>query len=263
MGFIDGSGLAGQIDRDASNWTAESLHRTFLTHGCVVVRGVIPIDALESLRDVIAREYTKTTDLHIYDTDIKAATDGTRSGFELVDVPLLQEFLGRVYEGQNWRQHSVNARRIEGVDSIEGWQKPLELHLDCQFHQFEFTTNFWIPLQHCGVESPAVQFLPIDYRRTRQYSGYTGALLREGERWNFGYFPDVVCDPDVVTKDFGPECLFHPVMNPGDAIIASNWIIHGSYRTPNMRKGRTNVEIRFIGSQLDLNPVADPEPRVS
>jgi hypothetical protein len=35
-------------------------------------------------------------------------------------------------------------------------------------------------------------------------------------------------------------------------IIASNWIIHGSYRTPDMTKGRTSAELRFIGSHLDV-----------
>jgi hypothetical protein len=220
---------------------------------------VIPNNVLQSIRDVIASAYTKTTDLHVYDPDIRATSNGTLSGFELVDVPLLREFLDRVYEDQEWRQHSVAARRIEGVDTDQGWQQPLELHLDCQFHQFEFTTNFWIPFQHCGVDSPVVQFLPLDYHRTRRYSGYTGAPLREGEQWHLGYFPDGVFEPDTVAREFGPECLYHPVINPGDAIIASNWIIHGSYRTASMKKGRTSVEVRFIGSQLDVKPALDRE----
>jgi hypothetical protein len=107
------------------------------------------------------------------------------------------------------------------------------------------------------MDAPAVQFVPLDYRRTRQYSGYTGLPLREGEQWNGGYFPKGVLDPAAVQREFGRECFLRPVMSPGDAIIASNWIIHSSYRTPTMKKGRTSVEVRFIGSQLDIKPAPE------
>jgi O-acetylhomoserine/O-acetylserine sulfhydrylase-like pyridoxal-dependent enzyme len=53
---------------------------------------------------------------------------------------------------------------------------------------------------------------------------------------------------------FGDDCLFHPVMKAGDLIVSSNWIIHGSYHTPEMTQTRTNIEIRFMGEKLDVEP---------
>ena len=244
--------LAAKIDRNASEWTPARLHRVFLQHGCAVVRNVISQPVLERVREVVVDSYTKTGDLHVYDTDIRANSNGALSGFELVDVPLLRRLLALVYEGQEWREHNVAARRIEGTGGGQGWQSPLDLHLDCQIHPFEFTTNFWIPFQDCGVDSPVVQLLPIDYQRTRRYSGFTGVPLREGEQWHLGYFPEHAFDPSIVADEFGPECFYRPIMKPGDAIISSNWIIHGSYRTPAMKKGRMSVEVRFIGSKTDV-----------
>jgi hypothetical protein len=34
-------------------------------------------------------------------------------------------------------------------------------------------------------------------------------------------------------------------VKPGDVIVSSNWIIHGSYRSPEMKKGRTSAEVRY------------------
>jgi hypothetical protein len=47
-------------------------------------------------------------------------------------------------------------------------------------------------------------------------------------------------------------------MRTGDLIVASNWLIHGSYRTPQMSQGRVSVELRFIGTDLDIAPHLPP-----
>ena len=69
--------------------------------------------------------------------------------------------------------------------------------------------------------------------------------------------PAGIFDVNAVTSEFGPERFFHPVMRPGDVIIASNWIIHSSYRTPEMKKGRKSVEVRFIGDDIDIGDNID------
>ena len=48
------------------------------------------------------------------------------------------------------------------------------------------------------------------------------------------------------------------MLKAGDLIVASNWLIHGSYRTPDMHKGRTSIELRFIGTDLDIAPHLAP-----
>jgi hypothetical protein len=244
----------GKLDRAASEWTGSSLHRAFLRSGFAIVRGVVPLTLLKEVECEIVRAYAKTKEIHVYDRDLLVTTGGRISGFELVDLPLLNDLLARIYDGQHWRKLDVTARRIEGSKDDQGWQQPLELHLDSQFHPFQFTTNFWLPFQDCGVDSPCLQLVPLDYLQTRQYSGYTGSPLREGEDRHTGYFPQGIFDLAEVTRKLGGECLFRPVMHPGDLIVASNWLIHGSYRTEKMAKGRTSAEIRFVGEHLNVKP---------
>jgi hypothetical protein len=249
---ISAPALSHKLDRSCADWSPRSLHETFLKHGCAVVRDLIPCDLLRKVQRAIEAAYTKTDGLHVYDPDILKSSAGRFSGFELVDVPLVNDFLPLVYVGQGWTRESVTARRIEGVDQGRGWQNPLGLHLDSHFHRFQFTTNFWIPFEECGVEAPGLQLVPLDYLSTRQYSGFTGSPLRERKRSSADFFNEGIFSPDVVAEKFGPECFYRPIMRPGDAVISSNWLIHGSYRTMEMRRGRTSVEVRFIGDKYDV-----------
>ena len=108
---------------------------------------------------------------------------------------------------------------------------------------------------------PSLQVVPLDYVRTRAYAGYTGRALRTGEQFRFGYFADRALDVDTVIATFGEGAFLHPAMKAGDLIVASNWLIHGSYRTPDMAKGRTSIELRFTGTDLDIAPNLAPLPK--
>jgi hypothetical protein len=252
---VNASELAKLVDRPAERWTPEALHEIFLTHGCAVVRGAISAECLEQSRIAVDGAYGRKADrLHVYETDIAEGTNGALNGFELVETPLLQRFLGLVFRNQSYRRQGVSARRISGAPSNAGWQEPLQLHLDSQVHPLEFTVNFWIPFQECGIDAPGLQLLPVSHLTTRQYSGYTGTRLREGDEWNMGYFSLGIFDMDSIKRVFGQDAFLHPAMAPGDVVVSSNWIIHSSYATRNMTKGRTSVEVRFIGSKLDPAP---------
>ena len=252
MSHLTAREVTAIIDRSAEQWSPEQLHETFLTHGCAVIRQAIPSPMLEKVRLAVAHAYEQNSDpLHVYDPEIAEASRGELTGFETVDTPLLQEFLRLAFRNQAYRRHSVSARRISASESKTAWQKPLQLHLDCQVHAFQFTVNFWIPFQSCGVDAPALKLLPVDHRTTRAYSGFTGERMREGENWNEGYFPLGKFTPEAVTHAFGHDAFIHPVMNPGDAIVSSNWLIHSSHATPEMQDGRSSIEVRFIGSKLD------------
>jgi hypothetical protein len=252
------SDVVSRIDRRADQWNPESLHRAFLMHGCAVVRGAVPKIVLDQIGAAVDLAYAKTDDIHVYDKDIDAITNGRYSGFELAGSNLLQDFLDRVYEGQSWSRAHVTARRISGADLNRDWQRPLDLHLDSQFHDLRFTTNFWVPFHDCGIDAPSLQVVPIDYQTTRAYSGFTGHRLRDGEPHHFGLFNLEKLKTEAVEREFGHDCYFRPVMRPGDVIISSNWVIHGSYRTPNMKRGRTSAEVRFIGSMNDIYPAKPP-----
>jgi hypothetical protein len=245
--------LTSVLDKPVSQWTAASLHRTFLAHGCAILRGAIDRGRLADTRLAIEEAYVQYPGLHVHDPHIRTVTKERMSGWELADIPLLQGFLKLVFAGQNWGGREMTARRIQGFDrDSRDWQRPLDLHLDSQFHGVSFTVNFWIPFDPCGVDAPALQLVPVDYKTTRAYAGFRGRLRRKDDPWFFGYFTKDALDVDAVTKTFGENCFLRPVVTPGDVIVLSNWIIHGSYRTAKMRTGRTSAELRYIGSNLDV-----------
>src|SRR4029079_8400678 len=107
-----------------------------------------------------------------------------------------------------------------------GWQEAPTLYLVAQFHRCRFTMNFWVPLQDCGIDSPSLQMVPLDYLTTRAYSRFTGRRLRHCEAYQQGFFTEHGLDVREVTRAFGPAALLHPIMRTGDLIVASNWLIH-------------------------------------
>ncbi len=244
-----------EIDRDVGAWTPESLRAAYVRHGCAVVRRAIDTGAIAKLRAVISDIYVRTNDVHVYDHEISDATRGALTGFELVGHPTLQKFLQLVFTGQRYERENATSRRIKAKGGDKDWQEPLSLHLDSYFHQFWFTVNFWVPFDECGAAAPGIQLLPIDYRATRGYCGFSKRPVfeeRDGGLGNSRYFPWEEVSVDTLEHDFGRGCLIRPMMKPGDVVIASNWIIHGSYRTPDMTKGRGSIELRFVGTCPDI-----------
>jgi hypothetical protein len=216
-----------------------------------VVRGGIDRDAIERLRSVIAGIYDRDVGLHVHEEDIAEATNGRLSGFDLVEARF-RPFLDRVFSGQPYKRETATSRRIQGRGQDASWQAPLELHLDSFLHAFDFTVNFWVPFDEAGVDAPGLQLLPVDYRRTRAFIGFSNRRERSNAKFNYGHFRRQEIDFDDLETAFGPGCLFRPQVRVGDVVIASNWIVHGTYRTPAMHNGRTNIELRFVGSCRDI-----------
>lgn len=245
-----GMNARDSLDRDASAWTPDTLHQAFLANGCAVVRQVVAPALLTDIRAAVERAYVGNSDVHIYDRHIQEHSAGRLSGFEVANNPLLKGFLDRVYAGQRYWPYSVTGRRIQGVGQNIQWQEPLDLHIDAQFHRPQFTVNFWVPLQDCGTDCPTLQVVPVDYRQTRQYVGYEGRPLATDP-----------IDLNAVRDTFGPDCLLRPAMKIGDVVVASNWVIHGSYRGPAMTQGRVSIEVRFISRNIEIAPHLPPLAR--
>ncbi len=250
----DWASISREIDRDIAAWTPETLRAAYIAHGCAVVRGAIDLATITRLREATSEIYARTKAIHVHDPDISEATQGRLSGFDLIAHPKLKRFLDLVFVGQRYGRESATARRIMGGKPQKDWQPPLELHVDSFFHEFWFTVNFWVPFDECGMEAPGLQLLPIDYRATRRYAGFSRAPVypyRDGVE-NSRYFPGDVLTVDRIRRDFGADALLRPAMKPGDVIVSSNWIVHGSHQTADMAKGRASMELRFIGTCPDI-----------
>jgi len=255
------------VDRNVAAWTPQTLRAAYVAHGCAVVRGAIDGATIARVREATEAIYARTRAIHVHEPDIAEETQGRLSGFDLIAHPTLRRFLDLVFVGQRYARESATARRIAGRTPREDWQPPLELHVDSFFHEFWFTVNFWVPSDAVGFESPGLQLLPINYRDTRRYAGFSRQPAYEyrDDTDNSRHFPAEALTLARLRRDFGEDCLFHPALDPGDVIVSSNWIVHGSYRTPEMAKGRSSMELRFIGTCPDIavKPNASDAPRIA
>jgi hypothetical protein len=250
------SEIAREIDRPLSDWSAESLYLTYLQHGCAIVRNAIDLSKIAEIKELATRIYSRKAGLHIYEPDFHEEAHGRASLVGLIDRPPFNELRNKVFAGQSFSLQDAVCRRIQGSELNQDWQQPLALHLDSQVHPFAFTLNHWIPFQNSGNDIAGIQFLPIDYRATRLFCGFTGDRLRPETEFNFHYFPEGCPSLDVIEQTFGPRCLLRPTVNAGDLVLLSNWIVHGTYKTEAMKAGRMNAEIRYMGEHID---VAEPQ----
>ena len=86
----------------------------------------------------------------------KHASHGMPSGYELVDIPRLPGLSRLGSCNQHYARHSAQSRRTE-LSNVSGWHQPLMLHLDSQYHQFQFTVNFGFPSRTATRRRPALQ----------------------------------------------------------------------------------------------------------
>jgi hypothetical protein len=89
--------------------------------------------------------------------------------------------------------------------------------------QLAFTV--WMPLVPCGENAPGLSVVigsdnPIVMGRPRL-------------GWN-----------RYIRKTYGPASLWSPAMEPGDLLVFTNRVIHGSYVSPSMTKPRYSIEMR-------------------
>jgi hypothetical protein len=250
----DWPSIHATIDRPLEAWSVRSLHAAFLQHGCAIVRGGVGIDKLAEIENLATRIYARKPGLHIADADFREATGNRLSLWELVDHPFLKQFREALFQGQNFSGSSnATCRRIQGAEQDRDWQRPLDLHVDSHYHPFAFTLNHWIPFQDAGERVAGIQVLPVDYRTTRTFTGFTGQPLRPKARHNFHFFPQDFQSLDAIEQSFGVGCMLRPRINAGDIVLLSNWIIHGTFRTETMTRGRMNAELRFIGEATDID----------
>jgi hypothetical protein len=88
--------------------------------------------------------------------------------------------------------------------------------------------TIWIPLQHCGVDSPGMEFVERKLDRLLHYSELGDAALRQR---------------------FHPEMFVAPHLRLGDGLLLLPGTLHRTQVDPAMKLDRLSVEYRFFPTQ--------------
>ena len=238
---VDWPAIFREIDRDVTAWTPESLRadvcetrlrrgprRDRPRHDRAPARG--------HLGDLRAHQRPSTSTSRRSPRRRRGASRASTSSRN----PTLTRFLDLVFVGQHYGRESAAARRIMGGKPQKDWQPPLvaprrQLLPRVLVHGELLGAVRRVRRRRAGPPAPAHQ-LPGDAALRRASPRKPVHQFRDGTE-NSQYFPSDALSVDRLRQDFGDDCLFRPAMKPGDVIIASNWIVHGSYQTAEHDQG--------------------------
>ena len=97
--------------------------------------------------------------------------------------------------------------------------------------------NVWVPLNPCGTDAPGLEMVVTRKRRLLDVSGDSAdAIPVERAR----------LDEGAVLAAYGARSLWHPALQPGDALVFAGATIHRSFVAPAMTEPRMSVELRFV-----------------
>lgn len=226
---------------------------------------VEPMEPKE-LHSLIDAGYERENVLHLYSDKF---IGGDRHYFhEYVFHNKHKELLKRVFGVGGYSvDPSAASRRVDSSADGGGWMPPLGTHVDACFHGFQFIVNFWVPFQACGIDTPSLGVACADFDEVIEFSGYTGRpdVSEKAEIWaKFEYFDKIMrglffWDQEAL-KCFRAKFvgkIWTPTFDVGDAMMLTNWTLHFTHATPDMKQQRrSNVELRF-SSPASLEAVRD------
>jgi hypothetical protein len=227
----------------------------FFRDGYVVLRKFADPDDLLKLKEQLSGLRDQINSYHINDEDF---TDRDMGSFhQHLFKRQHYDLLGDLFGTYEFSVHgSTSSRHIDAIAQPDGrWMPPLAPHLDCFIHPFEFTVNFWTPLQPCGRDAPSLGVVSADLDEVVAFTGYKGepAARMPSGTWNYPNFDPSMFDMNTQSpatlehfySSFANR-IFTPSYDLGDAVMLSNWTMHFTHATPAMTAPRReNVELRF------------------
>jgi hypothetical protein len=251
----------------------------FFRDGHVVLRNFIDPTILSKFKETLDASHDKIKFYHVFNRQFieLGLSDFYQHLFSEGHYQLLKELFGPF----EYMVHSATgSRRIDSVDAAGSeaqWAAPLAPHLDAFFHLFEFTVNFWVPLQPCGVDAPGLGMVRANLEEVVSFTGYDGnpAACGGDTLWNFANFDprmEAINSNAPGAVEYFHSTLADRIVTPsyalGDAVMLSNWTLHFTHATPGMPVARReNVELRFwcgadIAAVRALH-IAAPEQRAA
>jgi hypothetical protein len=238
--------------------TPELIRTGILTHGCLLVRGLLaPGDAIafaEQIERAFAErerhDHGERCDPRYYsefDPDpaygeplgrgwIKQgggllAIDSPRLSFELHELlatagalTLASGYLG---EPALVTAQKTTLRKAE-PQVAGGW------HQDGKFMGDVRALNLWVALSRCGDEAPGLDIVP------RRFESHVTAFTDDAPL-------DYVVSQRVAEEAAGEAGIVRPLFDPGDAIFFDELLLHKTGSDPSMPKPRFAIENWFFG----------------
>jgi len=232
----------------------------YLRQGCVLLRNFVDADALARVYDTTVKAYEHVEKFHIYPDQLR------EMGLPMYSDALFSQrhydVLDTVFGIRDYDiAEDTVSRRMASAREPPHWMSPLGPHLDAFLNAPQFTVNFWIPFQECGVDAPSLGVIQAPFAEILSFTGYQGGADVWVDPEPLGRFQFTQFRPAMksMCRDRGPEAAAEmrerfrdqiqtPSFAPGDAMMLSNWTLHFTHATPAMTKRRENLELRFRSS---------------
>ena len=258
----------GPVEVGPEELTPELLRAAILTHGCLLVRGLVDrttalelaagIDQAFEAREALATGRPVPAGYYEeFDPEsgeqIKRKWIEKGGGVLAVDSPKVLlatlEALERVgfpsivhgYLGERGAASAQKTTLRKADPDVSGaW------HQDGKFMGPVRSLNLWLSLSRCGDESPGLDIVP---RRLDQ-------LVATGTEGTF--FDDQVSD-QVAKEAADGVGILRPIFEPGDALLFDELFLHQTGSDPEMPKTRYALESWFFGPSAfpeDYSPLA-------
>ena len=258
----------GPVEVSPGDMTPELLRAAILTHGCLLVRGLIERDAALELAADIDTAFAARTALAAgepapegyYEQFEPESPEPLRrpwveqgGGLLIVDSPKILldtlDALGRVdfpsvvhgYLGERGALSAQKTTLRKAEPSVGGaW------HQDGKFLGPVRALNLWLSLSRCGDEAPGLDIIP---RRLDE-------LVATGTEGTF--FEDQVSER-VAEQAADGVGILRPIFEPGDALLFDELFLHQTGSDPAMPKPRYALESWFFGPSAfpnEYSPIA-------
>jgi hypothetical protein len=249
--------MAGMEKVDFRSATPQAIVSTLLHQGSVLLGNFVDTAALGRAYDLMVQVYEsgKVERKHVHPEHLR--DQGLPMFSDILFTPRHYDVLNTVFGDREYQVSGYTAsRRMAFVAKPPHWGLPLSPHLDAFLNSVDFTVNFWIPFQPCGVEAPALGVVLAPFDEIVAYTGYQNGAIVWDDPERFKQLPRfrpamkaLCCDSDPAAiaemkQQFGDR-IRTPAFVPGDAMMLTNWTLHFTHATPEMTKTRENLELRF------------------
>lgn len=148
----------------------------------------------------------------------------------------LVDLMNTIYDKQGFQIAMANTTIRRQIHTDQAMFTPF--HQDGYFLDPSYRImTCWAPLVSCGADAPSLEVIPAGLNDIRPRHNPYGEHARDNT--------DLDMDADILPY-FSPETFWHPLLEPGDAILYDAFTIHRTYWLPHMQKPRYNLEIRVI-----------------